>query len=525
LSALNLEQQALRAANTVENMGEQSTIRTVVDVLSLRSQSDPERTAILVDDTRTLTFRDWELRSNAVGHALRGLGVQKGDRVGLLFARDAWIEYAVTYLGILKVGGTALHLSGSLPEREIARRSDECRVALVVHSQRVAVPAGTRAAAFEELVLNETSAHAVELGGEDVAGITYTSGTTAGRPRALVLPHRDHVPNFDPKRALDYEKAAKFFLGVFPIGTSSAQNIVISAVTHAAKVVVLTSCEPELVCAMIAKHGVDSIMLTPTVAIDILNSGAATRHDLGCVRDTTMGAAPITSTTLERVARMLPNAKIYQFYGLSEAVPGIATMQFDPNRPGSVGKPTGETQIEIRDSAGRSLPFGELGEIYVRHPKRIRYYLSDSPQSPRDIFIRSGDLGSMDADGYLYFFDRAADAIHCRSRLCSSVQIENVLQQYPGVLDVCVVATPHPELDQAVGAAVVLAPGASLEGLKEFARGRLDEQAMPRSFLTAEKLPRGVIGKPLKREIRTWFDPARGELARRAHGQREVAYW
>jgi acyl-coenzyme A synthetase/AMP-(fatty) acid ligase len=363
----------------------------------------------------------------------------------------------------------------------------------------------------------------VALEGHDIAGLTYTSGTTSAQPRALLLPHRDHVQSFDPDRPRDYEKS-KFFTGPFPIGTPSSQNIVISAVTGVPTVVFLTSVDPEFVCRVIAARGIDNIMLTPTMAADIVNSGAAERHDTSSVREISTGAAPITTTMLERVARTFPNAKITQFYVSSETVPGLTMMVFDPKRPGAVGKPMGETQIAIRDESGADLPPGELGQICLNHPRKSRRHLIPS-SNDKDGWIFTGDLGHVDQDGYLHFFDRVADAVHCGTKLISTLHVENVLQQHPDVLDACVVGVPHPETGQAVAAAVVLKAEGSANDVMRFARERLEPQAVPCKVLAEQYLPRGIIGKPLKREVRAWFDPSSGQAALASHRKRDRCYW
>jgi long-chain acyl-CoA synthetase len=336
-----------------------------------------------------------------------------------------------------------------------------------------------------------------------------------------VVPHCELVRSFDPERPRDYN-SSRFFLGLFPIGTSSSQIMVVSAATGVPSVAFSTQLDPESVCALIAKLGIDNVMLTPTMATDILSSGATMRHDLSSLRDVSTGSAPMTQVMLERIARAIPSAKITLFYVSSETVPALITMPFDPNRPGAVGKAIGETQIAIRD--GGDLPAGELGEICVRHPKRTRYYLS-SPEAPRDSWVHTGDLGYLDHEGYLHFYDRATDVIRSGSKVYSSVHIENVLLQHAAVLDVAVVGAPDPHLGQVVVAAVVLSKGVDVSEVAQFARERLEALEAPRAFLVAAHLPRGVMGKTLKREVRAWFDPVTGAQALKDHHLNQRPYW
>jgi acyl-CoA synthetase (AMP-forming)/AMP-acid ligase II len=506
----------------VQPVADKALIRTLIDVLALRARTEPSRVAIVADAEHRLTFDGWEARSNQLAHALVAAGVRKGDRIALRFRPDDWVQYSIACIAILKAGGALISIPDLLSAREIERRLAECSVSRAVHSSGVEPPAHLPGIAVDSVSpAASTLPVGVDVGGDDVAAITYTSGTTAGKSRAMVVPHRELVRSFDPERPRDYD-SSRFFLGLFPIGTSSSQIMVFAAVTGVPSVAFSTQLDPESVCALIAKLRIDNVMLTPTMATDILSSGAAQRHDLSSLRDVSTGSAPITPVILERVASAIPSAKITLFYVSAETVPALTTMTFDPSRPGAVGRPIGETQIAIRD--GRDLPAGEIGEICVRHPKRIRYYLS-SPEAPRDSWIHTGDLGYMDSEGYLYFYDRATDAIRSGSKLYSSVFVENVLLQHSGVLDAAVVGAPHPELGQVVVAAVVLSSGVDIAELGKFARDRLEELAAPRAFLVAESLPRGVMGKTLKREVRTWFDPATGAQALKDHHLRQRPYW
>jgi acyl-coenzyme A synthetase/AMP-(fatty) acid ligase len=186
-------------------------------------------------------------------------------------------------------------------------------------------------------------------------------------------------------------------------------------------------------------------------------------------------------------------------------------MVYDPHRPDSVGRAAGG-ELVVRDQAGRPVPLGEVGEVWLRSPYPRRYLDDDAASAStfQDGWVRMGDLGRLDGEGYLYLVDRDSDVIKSGADKVSTLQVEAALHEHPRVAEAAVVGVPHPVLGVVVAAAVVARPGTdpadlALERLRGFLLDRLARYEMPTHVLLLERLPRNAAGKVLKGELRELF--------------------
>jgi acyl-CoA synthetase (AMP-forming)/AMP-acid ligase II len=489
---------------------------TIPDLLRARSQEEPERAALSMDGTKSLTFGDWERRSNAVGGVLqKARDVKRGECIGLFFDNHEWIEYAVAYCAVLKAGAAAVHLAPRMAASEAQRRYDHCDVVGVIHG--TATPPEGRGWRAEMAALESSPPASVriEIGPHDLADILYTSGTT-GTPKGIRVSHGNHTFGREAQVQRIFEKAGHF-LGSFPTGTSSSQAMINFAFSGGPTVLVMSSFEPKRIFGLIEQFHVDNLMIAPATVIELINSGLDGSYDLSSVRMVSSGSTYIAPATTRALTGIFPNAKVLTHYGSSESVPGLVYASFDPERPTSLGRPTPGTEIAICDETGERVPTGTVGEIWLRSSAPPRSYHKDPERNARvytDGWIHTGDLGSLDEEGCLHLFDRAADAIRCNGQLISSLQIEAVLYECPQILEASVFGVPHPATGQAVAAAIVLKPGALLDDFRRFIESNLSEQQMPAIIRQVESLPRGLIWKVVKRELRAWFEPGteRGTL-------------
>lgn len=493
-----------------------TAVSTIPDLLRARSQEEPERAGISMDGTKSLTFGDWERRSNAVGGVLQqAKAVKRGQCIGLYFDNHEWIEYAVAYCAVLKAGAAAVHLGPRMAASEVQRRYDHCDVVGVIHGTASAPEGRGWRAEVAALESNPPATLRIEIGPHDLADILYTSGTT-GTPKGIRVSHGNHTFGREAQVQRIFERAGHF-LGSFPTGTSSSQAMINFAFSGGPTVLVMSSFEAKRIFTLIEQFHVDNLMIAPATAIELINSGLDGSYDLSSVRMVSSGSTYISPATTRALTGIFPNAKVLTHYGSSEAVPGLVYAAFDPERPTSLGRPTPGTEIAICDETGARVPPGTVGEIWLRSSAPPRSYHKDPERNARvytDGWTHTGDLGSLDEEGCLHLFDRAADAIRCNGQLVSSLQIEAVLYECPQILEASVFGVPHPAMGQAVAAAIVLKPGASLDDFRSFIESNLSEQQMPAVIRQFESLPRGLIWKVLKRELRSWFEPGteRGTL-------------
>jgi len=492
-------------------------VRTVPQLLAWRAGADLDRVAVEVDGpgARTLTFHEWHTRARAAAAALASRGVRRGDRVGLVFGADGWIEFAVTYAATHLAGAAAVPLSDRLTGVQLEFALEHCEATAVVHGRGVegAALARWRPVTLEELTTtgpDVSTVDAVEVGPTDVAQILYTSGTT-GRPKGVVATHANLVQGFiaDPRRlALAHSDR---FLHAFPIGTNAAQTMLLGALTSRPACLCLTQFTPLRFARLIESSRAGTIFVVPTIAIELLNSGALAGRDTTAVRLVGSTAAPLPPAVAERLAAAFPQATIVNYYTSTEAAPAQTSMIFDPGRRDAVGRAVGG-QVMVTDDSGQALPPGRTGQVWLRaeHP---RSYFRDEAASAatfRGHWVRTGDVGRIDPEGYLYLLDRDVDIVKSGAFKVSTVEVEAALYEHPLVAEAAVVGVPHPVLGSALAAVVVSRPGAdeppmTLPELRRFLAGRLADHQLPARLALVDHLPRNEAGKVLKRELVGWL--------------------
>ncbi|HXM57267.1 MAG TPA: AMP-binding protein [Candidatus Dormibacteraeota bacterium] len=498
---------------------------TVPALLAARAAIEPDRTALLLDDGRSLTFGEWLERSDAIARGLLARGVERGDRIALRFADADWIDFAVAYLGVQKAAAAAVPLSTRLAPAETRDLLEQCAVAGVVHGADADPPDGHGAwtATPAEIAFAGTGPAAVEVRAADLAQILATSGTT-GRPKGVCASHANLTYGFTAaprRRPLAHSDR---FLHAFPIGTNAAQTMLINALTARPAAVVAAGFEPDRFCALIEAHRIGTVFVVPATAIALLNARAHERHDVSSVLLLGSTAAPLPPVVGTALTAAFPNATIVNYYTSTEAAPAQTTMVFDPDRPSSVGRATYEDELMVADE-GRRLGPNEVGEVWLRSRAAPRSYYADPEASARVFapgWVRMGDVGYLDEDGYLYLVDREADAIKTGAFKVSTLQIENALYEHPAVAEAAVVGVPHAVMGTMVAAAVVLRQPVPLEGLRAFLGERLARHELPTRLEVVDALPHNDAGKVLKREVRALLAAPRRSPGRPLRTQAEV---
>lgn len=431
----------------------------VTNPAELVSARAGDHVALVVDGERELSVADWTARSQELAGRLAP--------VRTALRHDDWIEHAVAALAVHLAGGTVLGLPPALPEKEVRARLAECGAGQVLPG-----PIGDRTGARDD----------------DVAEILYTSGTT-GRPKAVAVP----VANL----TYGHEGRGKLFTGVdavlaaVPLGTNAGHSALMTAMTAPATTHVLTDLGPENVARMLEKLRVPMAIVPPSTATRMVAHGWHERFDLSGLRALMLGSAPVPMATVARLMEALPGIRIVIGYGSTESAPAFVhrPVETPPTKAdeGLLGRPSAGTEVKITDA----------GEICLRSAAPPRYYLNDAAANERtfrDGWTHMGDLGELDGEGQLRFFDRAADAIMSDGRRISSLRVEHALHWHPEVIEAAAFEGP-----QGVTAAVVLRSPVPESELSAFAADRLEPAERPARYVVTETLPRGPIGKTLKR--------------------------
>jgi long-chain acyl-CoA synthetase len=517
-----------------------------------------ERDHIVFGDRRT-TFAELEERVARLAGGLAARGVGHGDRVAILAANHpAWVEtlWATTRLGAILVG-----LNGwwAADELDYALRDSEPRV-LVVDARRLERIAGilgpsspvehvavidgdgTEPGATETYdglfdAEPDTAAHAVDE--DDVAVILYTSGTT-GRSKGAMWTHRSMLSalqsNADllartrartaaappPAEALaaaaptDRDRRPRSGIAILvsvPLfHTSGLQASVVAAMASGAKAVILEGrFRPEEVIRLIHEERISAWGAVPTMVLQVLDHPDVDKYDLSSLVSISYGGSP-SSTDLQARARETLGvaARVGNAYGLTETTAAVITINGDEfhERPDSVGRPHPLVQVRIADDAGHAQPPGRLGEIQIKAPMVMAGYWRNAAATAEALtegWLRTGDIGEVDEDGYVYVRDRKKDMIIRGGENVYCAEIEDRIEQHPAVLEAAVIGVPHPVLGEEVKAVVRLRPDQSLDaaGLQAWVGTTLAHFKVPSAVeFVDEELPRNATGKVLKSELR-----------------------
>lgn len=477
----------------------------------------------LVQDRRVVAFGALAPQANVVAEAFKSAGAVPGDRVLLLGANS--IDWVVAFWACVASGLVAVPGNSWWSNEEISHavRTVSPRFAVVDYQRREQLPSDVPTLTFTDVraVAEETLAGTGEIDGghtpdgEDLpAVILFTSGTT-GFPKAATLSHRSLISGVQtilvnsgqmPGNTKKAPRARLVSLPLFHIGSIS--QLLLTLVAGGALVFLEGRFEPAKALRLIEQNAVVSWAAVPTMVsrvIDELERAPEGTYEVSGLRSVAMGAATVDETLRVRTRDAFPGLRdgMIVSYGLTETG-GVVSMAAGPSllhHPGTVGRalPTVDIKIDDKEATGE-------GEILVRSPGvMIGFWGSASdPMLDEDRWLRTGDLGFIDEEGYLYLTGRLKDIIVRGGENIASLRVEKRLMQHPAVAEVAVVGLPDSDLGEEVAADVVLRPGhyVSQETLRDFAATTLAHFEVPSRWTIGHtELPRTATGKVLKREV------------------------
>lgn len=478
------------------------------------------------EDGETMTWREWNQRADRVAEGLMQRGLGEGDIV--VVRTQVRLEWLVINTALAKIGCRLLGLNWRLTPAECEYVLSNSRAAALICDdpdpsllRPVIEPLGLKlcvslmSAAPGFVMFDEVAAApaVARFAKREAPLIIYTSGTT-GLPKGVVLPGAGDARMAEYRHDIDIRLSVaetEVILVTMPFSHSAGPVQVRRAIRLGARIVLLRRFDPEAALAAIDRHGVTTWVAVPTMIkrIAALPDEVRARFDLSTLSSLQVGAAPTTREMKQWIMREFGADVLQESYGSTETGM-IAHMPpaMQNVKPGATGRPYRHVTIEIRDDLGRVLPPGEQGEVWARTPSTITAYLGQPPLGPdvRDTegFFRTGDVGIVDADGYLYLTDRAKDMIVSGGVNLYPAEIEEALLRHPAVQDVAVIGIPHDEFGEQVKAFVEVKPGHRLDivELQRHAGEQLASYKRPKSFEIIGELPRNLTGKILKRELR-----------------------
>ncbi|MGV9383831.1 AMP-binding protein [Nonomuraea sp. NPDC003707] len=478
----------------------------VPELLARRAAEEPERVALEVAGGGTLTFADWHAQVDSLARGLVRRGVRRGDRVGLLFGAENWTGFAVAYCATQLAGGVAVPISDRFAPAEVAYMLEHCSATGVLHAGKgpAAPPDGGYWSAVPA-ELEPGSREPEPPGPADLAQILYTSGTT-GRPKAVAATHANLTYGSATRANRRRFGHSRLLLHAFPIGTNAGQAMLINALDARPSVLTPARFTPGRFARLIESRRVGTVFLVPAMALELLNAGLHERHDFSGVVLLGSAASALPAALCARLAAAFPKATVTNYYTSTEAAPAQTVMIYDPSRPAALGRPALGSGLRITGPDGTPPAAGETGEIWLRSPAAARSYYRDRQASAhtfRDGWVRMGDLGYLDADGYLYLVDRESDVVKSGAYKVSTVQVEAALHEHPDVAEAAVTGVPHPVLGTVLAAAVVPRSRAPrVTELRAFLMTRLAAHELPTRVIFVDHLPRNHSGKVVKSGLR-----------------------
>jgi acyl-CoA synthetase (AMP-forming)/AMP-acid ligase II len=473
----------------------------IPEEVAARAERFGDRTAVRVVGGDEMTFGEWHGRAGALAAGLAGAGVEKGDRVGLLMANEAAIEFGVAYVGIHRAGAVAVPINPRYARREISHIVADCQPKLVLEPADVA--ALERSGGRVGPMTTPTPARMV--GAEDLADIFYTSGTT-GLPRGVASTHAN--ASFHSLKPME---AGGVFLHSLPLATfTGVHGAQLTPMRLGVTAVVLPAFDTGRFAALIDEERANWVLMVPAQILLLLESGALDGRDTSSVLAVMFGGAPTPPAAVEALAEAFPSAVLLNGYGLTEGGASVCVLPpgESKRRPGSVGKPMPGAEVGVVDDGGRPVATGDVGEIVLKVPAGERRYWGDEDASARtwrNGWVYTGDLGRLDEEGYLYVVDRKKDMILRGGYNIYCVEVEDALHELPDVVEAAAVGVPHDVLGQDVCAIVRLragAPALELDVVRTALADRLADYKLPRRLeRRAAPLPRNAAGKIDKKAL------------------------
>ena len=463
--------------------------------------------------------------------SLTELGVHKGDRVALLCGNGS--AFVVAYLATVGLGAIAVPLNPLSPTPELQRELEVVDPSVVVveasavftfggvsrrelGSLRHIVVTDEKSAAqlkgdaeihsFDALLAGPAS-QCVPVDLDHPAVLIFTSGT-AGASRAATLSHGNLLANIDQSNSTsDHIKQGDVVFGVLPMFHIFGLNVVLGVTLHAGACVVLVQrFDPITAVETIAERNITIFPGAPAlwVAMSLLEGIPA--DAFASIRLALTGAARMPDEAADRLLTKF-GVQLREGYGLTEAAPVVTSSVGVEARRGSVGKAVDGVDVRVVDETGNDVLVGDSGEVWVKGPNVFVGYWNDPDATARvldeDGWLHTGDVGTIDADGYLYLLDRAKDLIIVSGFNVFPAEVEEVLMKHPAVFEAGVVGVPHPQTGEAVRAFVVLSPGAVADEdtLIDHCHDYIARYKCPSKVLIVPELPHNQFGKLLRRAL------------------------
>jgi acyl-CoA synthetase (AMP-forming)/AMP-acid ligase II len=466
----------------------------------------------------------YQALSKQVGQVAQYLlhnGLKKGDRVALVVANS--VNYAAIFYGIWAAGGVTVALNTQAKARDILnwikhsgarwlfaenQHPELAAISQGLASTTTLIQVGERACDaathdhWREVLQQETMQPGLKLDPTDLASIIYTSGTT-GHPKGVTLSHGNLSANVSS--ILKYLQLTEndSILNVLPFYYSYGNSVLHTHLAVGGSLILENNLVyPHRVIEKMARKTVTGFSGVPSTFALLLGRVNLEEYDLGSLRYLTQAGGAMAPTLADKLLAALPHAQLFIMYGQTEASARLTYLPPEKIREkrGSIGIAIPETLIEIRDKQGHRTPPGKTGEICAFGDNIMQGYWGDpekTAQVLKDGWLYTGDLAHTDQDGYLYIDGRSSDMIKSGANRISPKEIEEVIQEVDGVMEVAVIGSPNEMLGEIIKAYIVPKPGSKLEKMtiQRHCKNNLAIYKIPKEIQFIDELPKTASGK------------------------------
>jgi long-chain acyl-CoA synthetase len=494
-------------------------------MLAEQARQIPRKTFVKFEGKK-YSYREMDRFASVFATFLVERGLKRGDRIALLSCNC--FEYIAAYFGIIRAGGVVLPVNNLLTHEEVDFILQDAGVTTVFHDAECSTTVrklmqreqGTR----QYHTLSETARRSAAPGPQpafpvsvidDISTILYTSGTT-GRPKGALLTHRNIAANALSANEIIHISQKDRFVVFLPLFHSFTYTVcVVLPLLRGAMLSLLPGVRPfQRVVKSLILDRITLFVAIPTVYKILAEKDMPFLIKLLLnLRLCVSGAAPLPVKVIREFEAAF-KVPLLEGYGLTEASPvvSINPLEKGMSKPGTVGKPLPGIDVKIVDDAGAPLPIDTPGELIVRGPNVMKGYLNrpeDTAKTVKDGWLYTGDIASLDSDGYIRIIDRKKDLIIVDGLNVYPYEVEEVLYRHPAVKDCSMIGVPHEhEEGKELGIMyVVLQEGktATAKDLREYLTEHVAHYKIPRRFLFTEELPRTATGKIMKKELRVLY--------------------
>jgi long-chain acyl-CoA synthetase len=497
----------------------------IYEMLKASAERLPDKPALICDDS-TVTYRELQRQVLSLAYNLQKLGIQKGDRVALLFPNCN--EMAVAYFACAVLGAIAVPLNNRLTGKDLTYILSDCGARMIVvgfqffevfqtireglRSLKDVIYAGPErkpgAIYFGDLLDAAEPPQEAALTPEDVAVIMYTSGTT-GLPKGAMMTHRNVFTNARNCGAALAYRENDITLIVVPLFHVTGLNSQLVAFLYVGGTcVILKAYKTAEMIRAVERQRITVLFNVPTMYVLMLINETLQDTDVSSVRMAAYGGAPMDRETIVALKERL-GLDLYNAYGLTESsslttvLPACDAVRKAP----SVGLPVSGVRLKIIAADGKETAAGEAGELLIRGPNIVQGYFNKPEATQKaviDGWLHTGDVARIDDEGYVFIVDRMKDMIVRGGENIYSIEVESVLNSHPQVLESAVVPEPHHIFGEVVKAFVVLRPEtqATPEEIIEFCRRNIADYKVPANVVFLSELPRNPGGKVVKNKLK-----------------------